>query len=63
MSLRVPTNPLDVLAQQIVAMVAMDEQKVDELYEKRQQLAAKGACQLRRHLLDLRRIPGLLRSV
>lgn len=25
-------NPLDVLAQQIVAMVAMDEQKVDELY-------------------------------
>ncbi|PPK98473.1 ATP-dependent Lhr-like helicase [Kineococcus xinjiangensis] len=32
-SLRVPTNPLDVLAQQIVAMVAMDEWTVDDLHE------------------------------
>ena len=30
-ALRVPTNPLDVLAQQIVAMVAMDPWQVDEL--------------------------------
>lgn len=30
-SLRVPSNPLDVLAQQIVAMVAMDEISVSEL--------------------------------
>src|SRR5262252_2005556 len=29
--LRVPRNPLDVLAQQIVAMVAMDDWRVDEL--------------------------------
>ncbi|MFN2593892.1 MAG: DEAD/DEAH box helicase, partial [Actinomycetota bacterium] len=28
-----PRNPLDVLAQQIVAMTAMDDWKVDELYE------------------------------
>ena len=32
-SLRYPRNPLDVLAQQIVAMVAMDEWGVDELYD------------------------------
>ncbi|GAA1170099.1 ATP-dependent helicase [Ornithinimicrobium humiphilum] len=31
--LRVPANPLDVLAQQIVAMVAMDEWAVPELFE------------------------------
>ena len=30
-SLRVPTNPVDVLAQQIVAMCAMDDWSVDEL--------------------------------
>ncbi|MGB2765649.1 MAG: helicase-related protein, partial [Propionicimonas sp.] len=30
-ALRVPANPLDVLAQQIVAMVAMDEWRVDDL--------------------------------
>ena len=30
---RVPANPLDVLAQQIVAAVAMDEWTVDELYD------------------------------
>ena len=29
---RVPRNPLDVLAQQLVAMVALGERKVDELY-------------------------------
>ena len=32
-SLRVPTNPLDVLAQQVVAMTALDAWHVDELYE------------------------------
>ncbi|MBA3781530.1 MAG: DEAD/DEAH box helicase, partial [Nocardioides sp.] len=32
-SLRVPTNPLDVLAQQIVAMTAMDAWRVDDLFE------------------------------
>ncbi|WP_248581305.1 ATP-dependent helicase [Nocardioides sp. InS609-2] len=32
-SLRVPTNPLDVLAQQIVAMTAMDAWGVDDLFE------------------------------
>ena len=31
-SLRVPTNPLDVLAQQVVACTAMDEWHVDELF-------------------------------
>ncbi|WP_432496575.1 ATP-dependent helicase [Kineococcus auxinigenes] len=31
--LRVPANPLDVLAQQVVAMVAMDEWTVPELHE------------------------------
>ncbi|WP_426246620.1 ATP-dependent helicase [Nocardioides sp. LHG3406-4] len=31
-SLRVPTNPLDVLAQQVVAMTAMDAWDVDELF-------------------------------
>ncbi|WP_211658580.1 ATP-dependent helicase [Phytoactinopolyspora halophila] len=31
--LRIPHNPLDVLAQQIVAMVAMDDWRVDELLE------------------------------
>ncbi len=31
-SLRVPTNPLDVLAQQVVAMCALDAWDVDELY-------------------------------
>ncbi|HEX6151733.1 ATP-dependent helicase [Nocardioides sp.] len=31
-SLRIPTNPLDVLAQQVVAMTALDEWDVDELY-------------------------------
>ncbi|MFF2655084.1 ATP-dependent helicase [Streptomyces sp. NPDC058045] len=30
-ALRVPTNPLDVLAQQLVAMVALDEWRVDEM--------------------------------
>ena len=32
-SLRVPTNPLDVLAQQIVAMTAMDAWAIDDLFE------------------------------
>ncbi|HEX5511802.1 MAG TPA: DEAD/DEAH box helicase, partial [Actinomycetales bacterium] len=32
-ALRVPANPLDVLAQQIVAMVAMDEWSVDDLFD------------------------------
>jgi ATP-dependent helicase Lhr and Lhr-like helicase len=32
-ALRVPTNPLDVLAQQVVAMTAMDSWPVDELFE------------------------------
>ena len=32
-SLRVPTNPLDVLAQQVVAATAVDEWQVDELYD------------------------------
>jgi len=32
-TLRYPRNPLDVLAQQIVAMVAMDEWDIDELYD------------------------------
>ena len=31
-SLRVPANPLDVLAQQVVAMVAMEDWAVDELF-------------------------------
>ena len=33
-AIHVPRNPLDVLAQQIVAMVAMDEWTVDGLYER-----------------------------
>ena len=32
-ALQVPTNPLDVLAQQVVAMVAMEDWAVDELFE------------------------------
>ncbi len=32
-SLRVPTNPLDVLAQQVVASVALEPLEVDELFE------------------------------
>ena len=32
-SLRVPANPLDVLAQQVVAMTALDAWQVDELFE------------------------------
>ncbi|NYJ01688.1 ATP-dependent Lhr-like helicase [Nocardioides thalensis] len=32
-SLRVPANPLDVLAQQVVAAAAVDEWSVDELYD------------------------------
>ena len=32
-SLRVPTNPLDVLAQQVVAATAVDEWDADELYD------------------------------
>jgi len=32
-SLRVPTNPLDVLAQQVVAATALDAWQVDELYD------------------------------
>ncbi|HJR36741.1 MAG TPA: crosslink repair DNA glycosylase YcaQ family protein, partial [Nocardioidaceae bacterium] len=32
-ALRVPTNPLDVLAQQVVAITAADEWHVDELYD------------------------------
>ena len=32
-SLRVPTNPLDVLAQQVVAMTAMEPWAVDDLFE------------------------------
>ena len=31
-STRIPRNPLDIVAQQIVAMVAMDEQSVDDLF-------------------------------
>ena len=33
-AVRIPKNPLDVLAQQIVAMVAMDEWDVDELFAR-----------------------------
>ena len=33
-SVRLPNNPLDVLAQQIVAMVAVDEWDVDALYAR-----------------------------
>jgi ATP-dependent Lhr-like helicase len=33
-AMHVPRNPLDVLAQQIVAMVAMDEWTVDRLYDR-----------------------------
>ncbi len=33
-TIHVPRNPLDILAQQIVAMVSMDEWTVDELYER-----------------------------
>ncbi len=33
-STTVPRNPLDVLAQQIVAMVAVEDREVDELYEQ-----------------------------
>ena len=32
-SLRIPTNPLDVLAQQVVAATALDSWQVDELYD------------------------------
>ncbi|HYG93551.1 MAG TPA: ATP-dependent helicase, partial [Nocardioides sp.] len=32
-ALRIPTNPLDVLAQQVVAAAAMDAHHVDELYD------------------------------
>jgi len=32
-ALRIPTNPLDVLAQQVVAATAMDSWQVDDLYE------------------------------
>ncbi|WP_188784923.1 ATP-dependent helicase [Nocardioides phosphati] len=38
-SLRVPTNPLDVLAQQVVAMTSLDAWQVDELFD----LARKSA--------------------
>ena len=34
-SLRYPRNPLDVLAQQVVAMVSLDEWDVDEMYDAR----------------------------
>jgi len=33
-AIRIPRNPLDILAQQIVAMVAMDEWTVERLYER-----------------------------
>ncbi len=33
-AIRIPRNPLDILAQQIVAMVTMDEWFVDRLYER-----------------------------
>ena len=39
-SLRVPTNPLDVLAQQVVAATAVDPWDVDELYDLMRRSAA-----------------------
>ena len=38
-STRYPRNPLDVLAQQIVAMVGLDEWRVDELFQRLRQAA------------------------
>jgi ATP-dependent Lhr-like helicase len=39
-SLRVPTNPLDVLAQQVVAMTALDAWQADDLYDLVRQTAS-----------------------
>lgn len=39
-ALRVPTNPLDVLAQQVVAATSMDTWKVDDLYDLVRRCAA-----------------------
>ncbi|UIJ33439.1 ATP-dependent helicase [Allobranchiibius sp. GilTou73] len=41
-ALRVPANPIDVLAQQIVAMCAMDDWDVDELFALMQRSASFG---------------------
>ncbi|MBO1755158.1 ATP-dependent helicase [Allobranchiibius sp. CTAmp26] len=41
-ALRVPANPIDVLAQQIVAMCAMDDWNVDELFALMQRSASFG---------------------
>src|SRR4051794_4395002 len=49
-SLSVPTNPLDVLAQQIVAATAMDSWPVDDLYELMKRTA--GFAQLPRSAYD-----------
>jgi ATP-dependent helicase Lhr and Lhr-like helicase len=48
--LRVPTNCLDVLAQQIVAMVAVDTWDVNELYQRLRR--AYPFCDLTPHTLD-----------
>ncbi len=44
---RYPRNPLDVLAQQVVAMVAMDAWRVDDLYD-----AVRGRRPVRRALAE-----------
>jgi ATP-dependent Lhr-like helicase len=49
-SLSVPTNPLDVLAQQVVAATAMDSWPVDDLYELMKRTA--GFAQLPRSAYD-----------
>ncbi|WP_345714125.1 DEAD/DEAH box helicase, partial [Kineococcus glutinatus] len=49
-ALRVPANPLDVLAQQVVAMVAMDDWAVDDLHELLRRAAP--FAQLSRPVLD-----------
>ena len=49
-ALRVPANPIDVLAQQIVAMCAMDDWNVDELFALMQRSASFGT--LARTVLD-----------
>jgi ATP-dependent Lhr-like helicase len=42
-ALRVPTNPLDVLAQQVVAMTAMDSWPVDDLFDLARRTASFAA--------------------
>ena len=64
-SLRVPANPLDVLAQQVVAATALDAWDVDELFDlvrRSAPFAAAPAQRLRRHPRPARR-PLPLRRV